>query len=427
MNATERFVTEPARKVPQRGRFDVVVVGGGIAGSAAALAAARSGVSVCLIEKLYALGGLATLGNISVYLPLCDGRGRQLLGGLAEELLRLAVKGVRIPDKAARFEQVPACWEPGGDPEERRRTRFRASFNPAALLLALERKLLEEGVALRYDTRFCSVRRTGGRIAHLLIESKSGREALAAGAVVDATGDAEVCFAAGEATEALDSNVVAAWFYSLAAGRARLHACSRRYSPLARREGAEGPFFRGDTSEEVTGHLTASRALIRERLDALQALEPEADVQPFQVPTFPALRMTRRLVGDVSLQAEDRHRWCDDAVALFGDWRRPGPAWALPYRAIRGVRNANLAAAGRCISAATSVWDVTRAIPVCAASGEAAGVAAALAVRETGGDLAALPPARLAGELAVRGVPLAPALLRPAPEDEDAGAAREPQ
>jgi 2-polyprenyl-6-methoxyphenol hydroxylase-like FAD-dependent oxidoreductase len=417
MNEAKNLVKEPARKLPVCGAFDVVVVGGGIAGVAAALAAARSGVSVCLLEKLYALGGLATLGNIAVYLPLCDGRGRQVMGGLAEELLRLAVEGVRIPDKAAHFEKIPACWQPGGDPAERRRTRFRAAFNPSAFLLALEERILEAGVTLRFDTRFCAVRRARGRIAHLVVESKSGRQALAVGAVVDATGDADVCFAAGEPTEALDSNVLAAWFYSLSGGRARLHALSRRYSPLALRDGAEGPFFRGDTAEEVTGHLTASRALLRERLAALRTLEPESDVQPFLVPTFPSLRMTRRLVGACSLQADDAHRWCEDAVALLGDWRRPGPVWALPYRAIRGVRNTNLVVAGRCLSAAPSVWDVTRAIPVCATSGEAAGLAAALAVREARGNLAALPFARLSATLAARGVPLAPGLVRPAPAE----------
>ena len=79
----ESTVTEPARTLPVTGAYELVVAGGGIAGVAAAVAAARCGASVCLLEKMCAPGGLATLGNVIVWLPLCDGRGRQVAGGLA--------------------------------------------------------------------------------------------------------------------------------------------------------------------------------------------------------------------------------------------------------------------------------------------------------------------------------------------------------
>ena len=77
-----RFTTEPAKRLPVSGEFDVIVVGGGIAGVAAAIAAARNGADVCLLEKEFGLGGLATLVNIIKYLPLCDGLGNQVIGGL---------------------------------------------------------------------------------------------------------------------------------------------------------------------------------------------------------------------------------------------------------------------------------------------------------------------------------------------------------
>ena len=73
-------------------QYEVVVCGGGIAGIAAALAAARNGAKTCLIEREFALGGLATLGLIVVYLPLCDGAGVKMSAGIAEELLKLSIK-----------------------------------------------------------------------------------------------------------------------------------------------------------------------------------------------------------------------------------------------------------------------------------------------------------------------------------------------
>ena len=66
-------VGEAARMLPVVGDYDVVVAGGGMAGVAAAVAAARRGARVSLVEKQSALGGLATLGNVTIWLPLCDG------------------------------------------------------------------------------------------------------------------------------------------------------------------------------------------------------------------------------------------------------------------------------------------------------------------------------------------------------------------
>jgi len=398
------YVQEPARRLPVWGRYDVVVAGGGIAGVAAAVAAARNGATVCLLEKESALGGLATLGIVTVWLPLCDGRGRQVIGGLGEELLRLSVADLRRDHKTARWSGVPACWEPDGDPDERQRVRYVASFNPTAYLLALERLMIDAGVELLYDTRVCAVRRQGDRISHVVVENKGGRVALACGAVVDATGDADVCHLAGEATESLDTNVLSGWFYALRDDGLHLHPLSHRFSRTAGRDDAEGPFYRGDDGKQVTQQILGSRELIRERLAALREERPEEDVQPVGVPTIACLRMTRRLVGMATLTAADDHRWQEDAVGLTGDWRHPGPVYALPWGALRGVRNRNLLAAGRCISADSSVWDVTRVIPPCAVTGQAAGTAAALAARETAGDLSRLPVGALQRRLVAQGV-----------------------
>jgi 2-polyprenyl-6-methoxyphenol hydroxylase-like FAD-dependent oxidoreductase len=397
------FVDEPARQVPVCGSFDVVVAGGGIAGVAAAVAAARNGAKVCLLEKESALGGLATLGIVTVWLPICDGRGRQVIGGLGEELLHLSVADLSQERRAQRWSRVPDCWRPGGDANERKRKRYVASFNPTAYLLALEQLLGQTGVSLLYDTRVCAVKREGDRISHLIVENKGGRSALACSVVVDATGDADVCHLAGEATESLDTNVLAGWFYALQGEGLHLHTLTHAFSPTATREGSEGPFFRGDDGEQVTQQILGSRTLIRERLEALRAGRPDQDVQPVAVPTIACFRMTRRLLGSATLEAGHVHTWVEDAIGLTGDWRRPGPVFAIPWGALRGIRNRNLLTAGRCISADASVWDVTRVIPACAVTGEAAGTAAAMASRMVSGDVSQLPVAELQRQLVAQG------------------------
>ncbi|NLF40904.1 FAD-dependent oxidoreductase [bacterium] len=406
-------VREPARNVPVAGAYDVVVAGGGMAGVAAAVAAARNGASVCLLERMCALGGLATLGNVTVWLPICDGRGRQVIAGLPEELLKLSVADLPRDNPAADFRGVPACWLPGGDTDERLRTRYSASFNPASYLLSLERLVLDAGVRLLYDTRVCAVHTARNRITHLIIENKSGRTALASACVIDATGDADVCFLAGEETESLDTNVLCGWYYHFDGNNLHLHQLSNRYSPEAAKEDATGPFFRGDDAAHVTGHITATRDMIRAQLDELRRRLPERDIQPVMAPSIACFRMTRRLCGTFSLGARHAHEWFDDAIGLTGDWRQAGPVYAIPWRTIAAVKTRNLAAAGRCISDDTTAWDVMRAIPGCTVTGTAAGTAAALAARDARGDLASLRVADLQDALRAQGALISPGLVTP--------------
>lgn len=403
-------IIEPARDLAVQGSVDVLVAGGGIAGVAAAVAAAREGASVCLIEKACGLGGLATLGNVTIWLPICDGRGRQVIGGLGEELLRLSVADLPRDYPSARMHGIPACWLPGGDPEARRKTRYRVEFNPWSYTLALERLVLDAGVTLLYDTRLGAVRQEDDRVSHVIVENKSGRFALGCRTVIDATGDADVCFLAGESTESVDANVLCGWFYTLKDGALTLHQLSNKYCRNVTKENAQGPFFRGDDGAQVTAHVVQTRALVRDRLAKLRAQAPESDVQLVGPAMMACLRMTRRLVGDFSLGEGHMHQWFEDAVGLSGDWRRSGPVYAIPYRALCGVRNRNLLAAGRCMSVDTTAWDVMRAIPGCSVTGQAAGVAAALAVRSGEADVRGLSVPALQAALRAQGVLLAPEL-----------------
>jgi hypothetical protein len=408
-----KTIREPARELPVTGLVDVAVVGGGIAGVAAAAAAARAGASVCLLEKENALGGLATLGNVTVWLPICDGLGRQVMGGIAEELLRLSVRDLGRSDRAAGFVGVPPCWEADGDREARATTRYAARFNPAAYLLALEAWVLQAGVKLVYDTRLCAVRRDDAGVSHVIVENKSGRSAIACRTVIDATGDADVCYLAGEETESLDSNVAAAWFYFLKDGSLNLRTSSHAFTSTLKTEELKCKGYRGDDAESVTRMIIESRELIRRELSLLATQNPGCDIQPFAPPTIPCFRATRRLVGARSLGEKDMHVWRDDAVGLTGDWRRRGPVFAITLDMLQGVKNNNLLSTGRCMSADTSIWDCTRVIPTCAVTGEAAGLAAAMAVQDHGGDLRALRIPALQERLRAQGNLIDPALVAP--------------
>ena len=88
--------------------------------------------------------------------------------------------------------------------------------------------------------------------------------------------------------------------------------------------------------------------------------------------------MTRRLVGAYTQDIDEVGVTYSDSVGIFPNWKKIGPVYELPFSTLYGKEIKNLAVAGRCISTTDEMWDVTRVIPVCAVSGEAAGAAAAI-------------------------------------------------
>lgn len=404
-------IIEAARKVPVSSSYDVVVVGGGIAGVAAAVAAAREGARTCLVERQSGLGGLATLGIVTVWLPICNGAGRQVIGGIGEELLRLSVSELSRENPNAQFKSFPACWEHGGDVEERKHTPFECMFNPALYAIQLEEWVLANGVDILYGTAICDVRRSRGRVTHLVVENKSGRQAIACGAVVDASGDADVCHFAGEETEVSNANVACGWFYYLKDGVANLKLCSNAFDPHLDESRLKCRGYSGVDAGQVTAQVLESHGLIRKALADLKRQNPESAIELMAAPSIPCFRATRRLVGEQSMREADVYKWYDDAVGLSGDWRRKGPVYAITMRMIRGVANKNLFCAGRCFSVDKDIWDGMRCIPTCAITGEAAGLAAATAARRHGGNGRRIDIAEFQSKMRENGNLLAPELV----------------
>ena len=358
-------------------RAGVLVAGGGIAGIAAALAAARHGADVLLIEREFALGGLAALGLITYYLPLCDGRGHQVIFGIGEELLRLAIKH-------GAESSYPSAWlDAGADPSLREKQRFKAGYNGPLFMMESEFLLKDAGVRLLYGTQICSAQTRNGRITHIICENKSGRFAVAADVFIDATGDADIArFAGAETVRFGQGNVLAGWYYSYAADGLRLKMVGA--SDIPDEEKLAGDLrtyltperFSGLDGDELSRMTELSHRATYDAGSAVRASDPSAF--PAVIPSIPQIRMTRRIAGyETPDTSDDRREW-DDCVGLTGHWRHRGPVYGIPLGCLRSVSFPNLLAAGRDISVTDSMWDNTRVIPTCAVTGEAAGTAAAM-------------------------------------------------
>ena len=353
---------------------DVLVAGGGVAGIAAALAAARQGSKVILLEKQFMLGGLATAGLVTIYLPLCDGKGHQVSFGIAEELFHLSIKyGYEA--------KYPKAWLEGGSIEEKAKQRFEVRYNAQLFAIAAERLLLEEAVTILYGTSACSVAMEKDKISAVIVENKSGRTAIKVHSVIDATGDADICAMAGEETALFGpGNILAAWHYYEHGNGYDLSMLGFSEIPEEDRTEETKPLiarrFQGVDGEELSEMVQLSHERILEEVVKKQQENPA--YMPVTIATIPQIRMTRRIVGRYAMDTADDRKEFEDSVGMISNWKKRGPVYEVPFRALYGSKVKNLITAGRNISSTDAMWDVTRVIPVCAVTGEAAGVAAAL-------------------------------------------------
>lgn len=384
MIVSETLSTEVTKKC------DVLVCGGGFAGISAALAAARTGKKVILLEKSYMLGGLATAGLVTIYLALCDGVGRQISFGIAEELFRLSIS-------MGAEGMYPANWLDSNDPAQRTRKdrRFEVQFNPQLFAILSEQLLIKENVEILYGTYAVSTHKNGDKIDAVMVENKSGRQAIAVKSVVDATGDCDIAWFADAPTDTFQQgNVLAAWYYGVGKDGYKLHqvgCCDipdedkkpghKDVSLIDRR-------FTGIDGQELSEMMQLSHLSTLNNIILKRAEDPE--LIPCTISTTPEIRMTRKIIGEYSMDLEDDHKYFEDSIGMVPNWKRRGPVFEVPFRALYSAQVKNLITAGRCISSTQSMWDVMRVIPCCAVTGEAAGVAAAMTDDFTTIDIAAL-------------------------------------
>ena len=155
-------ILQPARTLPVESEYDVVVVGGGIAGFGAGVAAARAGARTLVVEQLSMLGGLVTAGLVNKVLDF--------VGGIGAEMFK-------------RLEEVDGLWHRNSDPEKHK--------------LILDRMAREAGCDLLFVTSVVDSIVSGDEIRGVVVENKTGRQAILAKRVVDCSGDADAAFHAG--------------------------------------------------------------------------------------------------------------------------------------------------------------------------------------------------------------------------------------
>ena len=396
--------------------FDVIVSGGGVSGVAAAVQAAREGKSVLLLEKSQKLGGLATLGLINLFVPMCNGRGKQIIKGMAEEFLRLSIKygydfglspdfvNGKIPQ-----EKLDEYQKEGKNPP-----RYMVRFSAEIFALALTELCVKEGVTLAFDALLSTpvYEEKAGRtlVQGVILETKSGREYYTASLFVDATGDGDLMYRAGIPTAERGN------FHSYSAFMITLDTCRRALEcgNIARvvtratggkadlygnRHPEDVPLYFGTTSEEV------NRYLIKNQLELLESIKG-LDRQTMDILTLPGMaqfRTTRRVVGAYTLQTQDCFRHFEDSIGAICDFDRRDFLYEVPYRTLYNEKAINVITCGRSAAGEGYAWDVLRVIPPAILTGEAAGFACALALDEGHGDVTKISVTALQEKMAAAG------------------------
>lgn len=376
--------------------YDIAVCGGGFGGISAALAAARMGKRVILFEKEYMLGGLGTAGLVTIYLPLCDGYGKQVSFGIAEELLRLSI----TYGAEARY---PENWLDGIGTRTEKDRRFEVQYNAQLFAILAEQHLVKAGVDIMYGSYVVDTEVADGRITRLFVENKSGRTAYEIKGVVDATGDCDIANFAGAPAETFkQGNVLAAWYYFTDEKGYRLQMLGASDVPEEERTGKESkPLvprrFGGLDGEEISEMVRLSHQSTLNNW--LKKREKNENTVISTIATIPQIRMTRRIVGEYELKHTEEHTYFEDSIGMVSNWRKRGPVYEVPFGTLYSKTVKNLAVAGRCTSVNETLWDVMRVIPCCAVTGQAAGTAIAMS-----DDLTALDVGELQAQLVRDGV-----------------------
>lgn len=364
-------VIQPARKLPIFQRVDVAVVGGGAAGWAAALAAARTGAKVALVERDSSLGGLWTNGGVLVLLGTGvreNNRFKLVTRGLCEELIhRLDALGDQAITK--RPKNPDTCYQP--------------TANPEAVKRVMDQMLLEAKVDLFFHCFGVDVIQVEDTVKGIVFESKEGRQAILATEVVDASGDGDVFFQAGASYQQILHGMGFVYRMGNMDRIGQNTMGSHEPVPAARWVNNLGPQGNGLDVRALSKIEIEHRKNAWETVQKFRQKPGCSDAFLMQTCPYVGVRATRILAGaeQVSKATAAANTRFNDVVAVSGHDGYRLPEFQIPYGALLPQKVERVLAAGRCISCTPDIIDRVRLIAVCLVTGHAAGVAAALAAQ----------------------------------------------
>ena len=389
--------------------YDVIVFGCGSAGFCAAIQAARSGARVAVVEKYAVPGGVMTvLGNncVSQFNNPFRAEKKMIIAGIGWEFCRRLEKMgyAEIPDMDAPY----TChWQ------------YDVKVNPVAAALCMTDMLAEAGADVYLDQSLAAAETDGARVTGAVITTAQGLTELTAQVYIDCTGDAALCTLAGADTIVGD-------------GKGNIQPGTMRYYPFVSDPTdpavSELVEFFGDNRNHITGYNCADSAMktkgdiqaLRTVFDRMEELRrANAPAQIIGIAPSAGARESRRIVGRSCMAIEDYKSgrifadtvcysfWFVDVHLDAGgsriEYLTSGATPALRYSAMVPEKLENVLAAGRCVSTDRDTNSALRVKATCMALGQAAGLAAAIAVRDGIECMADVPADKLRKELSAAG------------------------